>query len=274
MSRRSTPPASELWIGLGRAVGGALIFGLPMLMTMEMWWLGFYADRLKIALLLLVSIPVLTVLARQVGFEKTSSWTLAARDAFVALGVGAFASAVVLIFFGVLTWETPMREIIGKVAIQAIPASIGALLARSQLGGDGGKADDKAETYGGELFMMGVGALFLSLNVAPTEEMILISYLMSPGHGIAMIVLCLVTMHAFVYAVSFKGGSDLSPETPWWSAFLRFTVVGYALCVLLSLFVLWFFGRMDGVSLGQNLMSVIVLSFPAAVGASAARLIL
>jgi hypothetical protein len=28
-------------VGLGRAFGGALIFSLPMLMTMEMWWLGF-----------------------------------------------------------------------------------------------------------------------------------------------------------------------------------------------------------------------------------------
>lgn len=274
MSKRSASPMSDLWVGLGRALGGALIFGLPMLMTMEMWWLGFYVNPLRIALLLLVSIPLLTVLARQVGFEKTSSWTLAIRDAFLALAIGGLASAATLAVFGVLTVETPLREVIGKIAIQAIPASIGALLARSQLGGDGGKADDKDETYGGELFLMAVGALFLGLNVAPTEEMILISYLMSPWHGMAMVILCLMIMHAFVYAVSFKGGSELSPQTPWWSAFLRFTVVGYALCLFLSLFVLWSFGRVDGIGFGQSLMAVIVLSLPAAVGASAARLIL
>jgi len=269
-----SPATSQLWSGLGRAFGGALIFGLPMLMTMEMWWLGFYVDRLRLALLLMVTIPLLTVLARQVGFEKTSRWKDAARDGLIAMGIGALASAVILTLFGVITFETPLREIVGKIAIQAVPASIGALLARSQLGGDGGRADDKDETYWGELFLMGLGALFLSLNMAPTEEMILISYLMTPWHSLGLIGLSLVLMHGFVYAVSFKGGSELSPEMPWWSGFFRFTLVGYGLCLLLSFGVLWIFGRTEDVSFQQNLRSVIVLGFPAAIGASAARLIL
>ena len=36
--------------GLGRACGGALIFGLPMLMTNELWELGATMDRLRLAL--------------------------------------------------------------------------------------------------------------------------------------------------------------------------------------------------------------------------------
>ncbi|CAN7555305.1 DUF2391 family protein [Phenylobacterium sp. LjRoot225] len=35
--------------GLARAVAGALIFSFPLLMTMEMWQLGFYMDRLRLA---------------------------------------------------------------------------------------------------------------------------------------------------------------------------------------------------------------------------------
>lgn len=59
----------------GRALGGALVFSLPMLMTMEMWemwWLGFYMDPLRLLLLLVLSVPLLAVLSRYVGFEATS----------------------------------------------------------------------------------------------------------------------------------------------------------------------------------------------------------
>ena len=39
-------------VALARAFAGALIFGLPLLMTMEMWALGFYMEPLRLALFL------------------------------------------------------------------------------------------------------------------------------------------------------------------------------------------------------------------------------
>ena len=56
-------------IGLARAFGGANIFALPLLMTMEMWWLGFYLDPLRLALFLVVNFAVLVGLSRFGGFE-------------------------------------------------------------------------------------------------------------------------------------------------------------------------------------------------------------
>ena len=56
--------------------------------------------------------------------------------------------------------------------------------------------------------------------------------------------------------------------------FLRYTVVGYALCLLISLYMLWTFGRTTGLSLEAIVMATVVLAFPAAIGAAAARLIL
>jgi uncharacterized membrane protein len=56
--------------------------------------------------------------------------------------------------------------------------------------------------------------------------------------------------------------------------FIRFTVVGYAIALLISLYVLWTFERTDGMPLRQIIPATIVLGFPAAVGAGAARLIL
>lgn len=137
-----------------------------------------------------------------------------------------------------------------------------------------GEGDNNEPSYGGELFIMVVGALFLALNLAPTEEMILIAYKMTAWHALALVLLSLAIMHGFVYAVEFRGGTQRPQHIAWWSVFLRFTVVGYTLALLISLSVLWCFGVLDGTALRDVVLATVVLSFPAAIGAAAARLIL
>ncbi|HTO29773.1 MAG TPA: TIGR02587 family membrane protein [Pararhizobium sp.] len=262
-------------VGLGRGVAGALLFALPMQMTMEMWALGFTMDRWRLALLLLLAIPLLIGISHRIGFEETFSLRESARDAMIAYGIGILTSAVMLSLFKLLTGDMPAQEIAGKIAVQAVPASIGALLGRSELGSGKDDADDDPQAgYGSELFMMAVGALFLNLNMAPTEEMILISYKMTPWHALATILLSIAIMHAFVYAVSFKGGHELADDTPGWHALIRFTLPGYVIALLISVYALWSFGRLDGGSFTPAMMAMIVLAFPGAIGAAAARLIL
>lgn len=200
-------------IGIGRAFGGALVFSLPMLMTMEMWELGFYMDRFRLAMLLLASFPMLMFLSHYSGFERTWGWKDDLRDVFLAYVVGIIASAGIMLVLGLLDLRMSWSEILGKTALQVVPAALGALLARSQLGQDSqdGHAEDG---YGAELGVMAVGALFLSLNVAPTEEMVLIAYQMSAWHSLALICLSILAMHGFVYAAGFKGGGDLSEDDP------------------------------------------------------------
>ncbi|OAV49029.1 hypothetical protein A6U98_12290 [Rhizobium sp. WYCCWR10014] len=278
--------SSKFFAGIARGIAGALLFALPMFMTMEMWELGFYMDRGRLFLLLIVNIPLLVILSDRIGFERTSTWRQAIRDASIAYGLGVLGSALILIVMGVLKYDQSPHEIIGIIAIQAIPASIGAMLGRSQLGGQSDDDDDAKEvdsddpvqeretTYAGELFLMAVGALFLNLNVAPTEEMILLSYKMTPWHGLLMIAASLAVMHGFVYALSFKGSHDLAEGTPSWHAFVRFTLPGYVIAGLISAYCLWTFHRTDDIGSTQILMAVVVLSFPGAIGAAAARLIL
>jgi putative integral membrane protein (TIGR02587 family) len=261
------------FIGLARAFGGALIFSLPMLMTMEMWQLGFSLSPFRIALLLLVTLPLLVGLSHYMGFEETFGWKDDVVDAFVALTVGFVVPAIVLFLFSLLTWETPLSEIIGKISIQAVPASIGAMFAQSELGG-GQEQKKRHARYGGEIFIMAAGALFLGLNVAPTEEMVLIAYKMSAWHSVTLTLVSLFIMHAFVYSVEFQGQADIPPGTPFWSVFLRFTIVGYAVVLAISFYLLWTFGRTEGLGFGQIISVLVVLGFPCAVGAAAARLLL
>jgi putative integral membrane protein (TIGR02587 family) len=121
---------------------------------------------------------------------------------------------------------------------------------------------------------MAVGGLFLSLNVAPTEEVTLIAFRISAWHVLILVALSLAAMHALVYFLEFRGGHQIPEQASGLGLFMRYTVAGYAICLLVSLYVLWTFGRTDGVAAQQVLAMGLVLSFPASLGAAAARLIL
>jgi uncharacterized membrane protein len=77
-----------------------------------------------------------------------------------------------------------------------------------------------------------------------------------------------------VYEVDFRGEHKRPADMGFWTLFLRFTVVGYALVLLVCFYLLWTFGRLDSTSVMAALMMTIVLAFPGALGAAAARLIL
>lgn len=262
--------------GLARACGGAILFCLPLAMTMEMWWIGSSMSRFRLALLIALLVPLLIRLSYHAGFEETFDWKNDVVDAFVAAAVGFVTSGTLLFVCGVLTPELSMDAVVGMVSLQAVPASIGAMLAQSLLGRSDATVDRSkpAGGYWDELFLMAAGALFVAFNVAPTEEMLLIAYKLATARALALFILSLLLMHAFVYAVEFRGQSEIPEGTPQWQVFVRFTVVGYAIALVISLYMLWTFGRTDGLGLSERVTLSLVLGFPAAIGAAAARLIL
>lgn len=267
-------------IGLARAFAGAIIFAFPMILTMEMWSLGFSAERYRLMIFMTMAIPLLIGMSYFIGFEETSCLSDDVVDSFVAYAVGFITSGALLFLFGIFDFTMSWEEIIGMISIQAVVAAIGALLAQSQLGNSNNEDTPEEERkrragYGGEMFLMAVGALFLGMNPAPTEEIILIAFKMTDLQVVFLAVFILILMHAFVYKVEFRGQEKRRPpESSVLSVFLRYTVVGYALVLLISLYLVWTFGHLDGLDAENIFKTVIVMSFPAALGASASRLIL
>lgn len=265
-------------LGLARAFAGAIIFALPLLMTMEMWFLGFYMHPARLGLFLLVNFAILVGLSRFGGFEQTASVAEDMLDALAACAVGIIAAAAVLTLFGVLEPGMPASEIVGKVAIQSIPASFGAMIARKQLSGGGDEPDDEARalrnaSHGAQLFLMLAGALFLAFNVAPTEEMILIGFMMSPAHLLALMLVSVLLLHVFVYRVGFAGQEEAPEGAGVLRTLFGYTIPGYGIALLVGLYVLWTFGRTDGVDAAQIVATMVVLGFPASLGAAIARLV-
>ena len=279
-SNSKTHTNKDFLIGLARAFAGAIIFSFPVLMTMEMWSLGFSIEKYRLVIFMSLAIPLLTGLSYFIGFEDTSCWQDDVIDAFVAYAVGFITSGAVLLLFNVISFEMSAVEVIGIISIQAVISAIGAMLAQSELGRRSEDVEPnetekrrRNTKYLGELFLMLVGAIFLAMNPAPTEEIVLISYKMSDTHVIILAVLTIVLMHTFVYQLEFRG-QETPEANSLLSMFFRFTIVGYALSLLVGFYLVWTFGHIDGMSADNIARIVVVMAFPAALGASASRLIL
>ena len=261
-------------VALARAFAGALIFGLPLLLTMEMWWLGFEADPRRLTLFLLVDLALLYGLSHVAGFEESHNRIDDVLDAFAAFFAAAVTAALVLSLIGVIEPGQPLREIAGKIAVQTVPLSFGAMVGAKLLG-EGEAIEQQEEwrrSYPGSLFLMLAGALFVSFTVAPTEEIYLIAYLMSGWQTLALIGLSILLLQVTVYNLGLPQQSKRTTSHPA-SALLRFTFPGYAIAVLASAYILWTFGRLDG-AFEEAAATIAVLALPGAVGAAIARVVI
>jgi putative integral membrane protein (TIGR02587 family) len=277
-SRALTSPNREHALGLARAFAGAIIFGLPLLMTMEMWFLGISLHPARLLVFLGVNFLILVGLSRFGGFERTDTMGEDVMDALAACGVGIIGAAAILWLLAIVDPSMPLDEIAGKIVIQSVPMSFGAMIARKQLSGGGAEpADEEAALrgagYGGQLFLMTAGALFLSFNVAPTEEMILIAYMMSTWHLLALVLVSLLLLHLFVYRVGFAGQEEHPEGAGPVRTFFAYSIPGYGIALAVGLYVLWTFGRVDDTAIDQVAATMAVIAFPGALGAAIARLV-
>ena len=260
---------------LARAYGSALIFTFPMMMTMEMWWLGFHADRVRLGVFVLLGVTLVAAVSFYEGIADTFGGRDDILDTLVSYFVGFTASALMLTLFGVLKGGMSGDELVGKIALQAVPASIGAVLGSTVLGTSGEKEKStRATSYLGQLVLTVAGAVFLAMSVSPTEEMQLIAFQLTPWHTLALVAFTILVMHLFIYTANRGQEEKTNARLLDLGLIFRFTLVGYAVVLAVSFYVLWTFGTLDGMDLATSVRTACVLGFPAALGASASKLIL
>ena len=89
-----------------------------------------------------------------------------------------------------------------------------------------------------------------------------------------LVALSLLVLHVTVYELGLPGQDLRKGSESFARTFLAFSVPGYAIGLVVSAYVLWTFGRFDGVSLEEACAMTATLGFPAALGCATARLVI
>lgn len=262
------------WVGIGRAIGGSIIFSLPIMMTMEMWWIGLYIDPIRLIILILLSLPLFYGISTMVGFRKSKTVFDNLVDVLVAYAVTFVTTGLVLIAMGVITADIHFENIFCMLLLQAVPGSLGALLARDVVGSSSLQSEALDKNYKDDLIILATGALFLAFNLAPTEEMALISYKMTSWHTLSLVVITLFIMHAFAIASSPFSAKALTRFAVHRYVFIRITSAGYVIAIVICMLMLWIFESADDQNFHNMIKTAVVLGFPAGIGAAASRLII
>jgi putative integral membrane protein (TIGR02587 family) len=267
-----------------RAFAGAFIFGVPLLFTMEMWWIGEHGDAWKLLAFLGVALLANFGLAYVAGFKRETTFVSHIDQAVDAMAVGIVGAAVMLTILNQVRPGDPIGSIVGKIALQAVPLSIGASVANQVFGkgrtrqGDGngegnGNGDSPMTARQGLLSDVGataIGSVFLGASIAPTDEIPLIAAALDYWHLLAIIAFTLLLSYGIVFA---SGFDRQSAEGPFQHPFTE-TMLAYVVSLGLSFMALYFYNQiMFDDPLLTIVEQVIVLAFPATVGGAAGRLV-
>ena len=263
-----------------RAFSGAFLFGIPLLLTEEMWSIGTTIGYRKLLLGLLVALGINVLLAYFAGFKRESTFGTSAAQALDAVAVGAIAGAMVLAALGRIRWGDPLGDVLSKIMIQAVPLSIGASVANSVIPRekdrrgreDGGPPPSPWRAALSDLGATAAGAIFVSFAIAPTAEVQLLAGGIDYAHQLALVALTLLVTFAIVFASGFSP-QGAGPTGPLQRPLVE-TTFAYAVSLLIALGALVLFDRITVETRPASaLAQVFVLGLPAAVGGAAGRLL-
>lgn len=286
-SQSKPGPWEQEFDDLARAISGAFLFGMPLLFTMEMWWIGAFTDLWKLLLFIGLALGINFMLAHFAGFKKGNSLGDDISEAFEAVAIGALASTLVLAVLGRIEWGDPLDSILGKIIVQTLPLSIGASVANAvfqrgggQGSGNGGQEKEqtkKSSPLRATLVDLGTtigGAIFISFSVAPTEEIPMLAAEISYWHLLAVIGLSLALTYIIVFESEFSPQQEGNEGGPFQHPITE-TVLSYLVALLVALSALYLFDQLEfGTSPFTDILSMtLVLGLPAAIGGAAGRIL-
>jgi putative integral membrane protein (TIGR02587 family) len=228
-----------------RGMAGGLMFSLPLLYTMEVWWTGFVADPTRLMIYVAATFVLLLGYNHYAGLHQDASWSEVAIDSVEEMGLGLIVATIVLFLLGQLETDMQAFEIVGKITVEAMTVAIGISVGTSQLGGGddrekgGAEASAKEDvTFSGQLVIAACGAMLFASNVAPTEEIIMIASEARVQNLLGLAVLSILLTGLILYYIEFRrleplrcGARDISVVVG--------TIITYAVALVVSAAVLW-----------------------------------
>jgi putative integral membrane protein (TIGR02587 family) len=263
-----------------RGASGGFLFGIPLLYTMEVWWLGSHSEAPQKSIAIAATFIAVFLLTRTEGFRKTKNirWRDAAMDATEAIAIGIVCAAFVLFLLREITLETPLQETLGKIIFEGLPFALGVALANGFLSGDRYQSSDSEgepniDPTVADIGATLIGATIIAFNIAPTDEVPMLAAAISPPWQLAIIAASLLISYGIVFASGFTYQAKRHQQRGIFQRPLSETVMAYLVSLAASAFMLFFFHKLsfnDPWSIWLNY--TLVLGLPATIGGAAGRL--
>lgn len=243
---------------------------------MEVWWTGFTASPPRLLAGMAGTFVLLLGYNEYAGLHHDHGFLEVVIDSVEELGLGLLIAFGSLAVFGRIHSEMAPTEALGKVVVAGLLVAIGVSVGTAQLGGEPDAHDRAARESRGianVVVLSLCGAVLLAANVAPTEEILMLGAEMSPPLLLLAMAASMVMAAVMLFFSEFHGSRHLSADRGPMIV-LAGSVVTYAVALGASAWLLWFFGRFEGMSLAVVVGQTVVLGFAATFGASAGRLLL
>ena len=269
---------------------GGFLFGIPLLYTMEVWFIGSYVQPPILLIVLGITFIIILLLNRIEGFRPQESETLpgAIAESIETLAIGMVCATLMLILLKRIDWQTSLIEALGKIIFEGVPFSFGVAFSRSLLSGDAEvdldrrnsrKSDSSSkqkivwrDTLADFVATI-IGALFIAFSIAPTDEITVLAASASPFRLLIIIAASLLISYGIVFASQITNYQQRRQQQGLFQTPQSETVVSYLISLVAGMLMLWFFQK---VAVSDSwfiwLRYSIILSLPASIGGAAGRL--
>ncbi|OKH52235.1 hypothetical protein NIES2101_15525 [Calothrix sp. HK-06] len=269
-----------------RGACGGFLFGIPLIYTMEVWWIGSLVELPMILVALIITFFVVYLLNRTEGFrkyQKSHRPYEAVVDTVEAMAIGIICATFMLILLREITFDNFLKESIGKIVYESVPFTLGVALSNQFLAGDkkGNSAKQNKQTnnqddlhatlsdIGGTL----IGATVIAFNIAPTDEIPMLAAAASPNWLLAVIATSLLLTYGIVFEAGFANQQKRFRQRGIFQRPLGETIMAYLVSLIAGMFMLWFFQKLTfSDPWTMWLDHTLLLGLPASIGGAAGRL--
>lgn len=269
---------------------GGFLFAVPLLYTMEVWFIGSHVQP-PILLSVLLSIFVIILLLNKIeGFRPKASKNLreAIAESIETIAIGIVCTGLILVILRRIDFQTPLTETLGQIVFESVPFSLGVAFSRSLLSGDAEvdldqnnqkpspTADNRQIIWRDTLadFIATImGAVFVSISIAPTDEVVMLAASSSPIELIILMAASLYISYGIVFAAKFTNYRKRRQQQGFFQSPQSETITSYLISLVAGMVMLWFFQQLTFDDPWFIWLRYgIILGFPASIGGAAGRL--
>jgi len=270
-----------------RGACGGFLFGIPLLYTMEVWWIGSSATPDAMLLAIATGFVTAFLLNRTAGFRRIKDIRVidAVMDSVESLALGIACSTLTLILLREITLQVPLHEALGKILFEAVPFTIGVALATQLLQGNrtdegeeqkqpsGRRTPSEINATIADIGATLIGALIIAFNIAPTDEVAMLASAVKGPWLLAIVIASLLISYLIVFEAGFSDQSARVQQRGIFQRPLSETIACYLVSLVAAAFMLMFFQRLNfNDPWTMWLHYSILLGFPATIGGAAGRL--